>query len=144
MASLQQNTFTQALSSLLTIRNTEAFEALMLLYEHLESLNNNYKADKITGTELLNLSGTKGINQEKRHTKLNLLLKQSSIRIKVLDPEKSLQNYKEKKKEGGLTYKIFDLLKINKITYSKKNPNLIVKTRRCRIYANLYGLFSQY
>lgn len=127
MATLQEETFQQALGSLLAIRNTEAFETIMLLYEHLESLNSNYKADKITGTELLRLSGTKGINQEKRHTKLNLLVKQSAIKIKVLDPEQSLKNFKNKGQEGGLTYKIFDLLKISKVTYSKRNPDLIVK-----------------
>ena len=126
MASIKEQTYQQALGSLLSMRSTEAFEIMMLLYEHMEQ-NSSFKIDAITGTELLNLSGAKSINQEKRHSKLKLLLEQSAIKIQVLDPEKSLQNYQNKKDEKGLVYKIYDLLRIKKVVYSEQNPNLIVR-----------------
>ena len=126
IASIEEQTFQQALGSLLAIRNTEAFETMMLLYEYMEK-KKTFKLDKITGTELLKLSGIKSINQEKRHRKLELLLRQSSIKLKVLDPEASLQNYRNKKNDAGLTYKIFDLLRIKKITYSSANKERITK-----------------
>jgi hypothetical protein len=126
MATIEEQTFQQALGSLLSIRNTEAFEVMMLLYEYMEK-QKTFKIDKLTGTELLKLSGARSINQTKRHHKLDLLLKQSSIKLKVLDPEQSLKNYRNKKNDDGLTYKIFELLRIKKVTYSEKNPELITK-----------------
>jgi hypothetical protein len=126
IASIEEQTFQQALGSLLAIRNTEAFEVMMLLYEYMEK-KKTFKLEKITGTELLKLSGIKSINQEKRHRKLELLLKQSSIKLKVLDPEASIKNYQNKKGEAGLTYKIFDLLRIKKVTYSNKNKERIIR-----------------
>lgn len=126
IASIEEQTFQQALGSLLAIRNTEAFETMMLLYEYMEK-KKTFKIDKITGTELLKLSGIKSINQEKRHRKLELLLRQSSIKLKVLDPEASIKNYQNKKSEAGLTYKIFDLLRIKKVTYSGKNKERIIR-----------------
>ena len=125
LATIENETFQQALGSLLSIRNTEAFETMMLLFEYMEK-NKTYKINKLTGTELLKLSKAKTINQEKRHQKLDLLVKQSSIRLQVLDPKKSLENYKNRKADKGLVYKIFYLLKIQEITYSEKNPSLIV------------------
>ena len=125
LASIESNTFKQALDSLLSIRNTEAFEVMMLLFEYMEK-NNTYKIDKLTGTELLKLSKAKSIKQEKRHQKLRLLLDQSSIKLHVLDPKKSLENYKNKKNDRGLVYKIFHLLRIREVTYSEKNPSVII------------------
>jgi hypothetical protein len=126
MVSLEEQTFQQALGSLLSIRNTEAFEVMMLLYEYMEK-QKTFKIDKLTGTELLKLSGARSINQEKRHRKLTLLLKQSYIKLTVLDPEQSLKNYRNKKNDHGLVYKIFDLLRIKKVVYSETNPETIVQ-----------------
>ena len=125
LASIESDTFRQALDSLLNIRNTEAFEVMMLLFEYMEK-NNTYTIDKLTGTELLKLSKAKSIKQEKRHQKLRLLLDQSSVKLHVLDPKKSLENYKNKKNDCGLVYKIFQLLKIKEVTYSEKNPSMIL------------------
>ena len=126
MATIREQTYQQALGSLLSVRNTEAFEVMMLLYEHMER-KKSFKIDSITGTELLRLSGAKSINQEKRNNKLKLLLDQSAIKIQVLDPERSLKNYQNKKDEKGLVYKIYDLLRIKKVVYSEQNPDLIVR-----------------
>lgn len=125
LASIESNTFRQALDSLLNIRNTEAFEVMMLLFEYMER-HNTFKIDRLTGTELLKLSKAKSIKQEKRHQKLRLLLDQSSIKLHVLDPKRSLENYKNKKNSRGLVYKIFHLLRIKEVTYSEKNPSLIL------------------
>ena len=125
LATIERQTFHQALTSLLNIRNTEAFEVMMLLFEYMEK-NNAYKIDKITGTELLKLSKAKTINQEKRHQKLSILVDQSSIKFQVLDPKKSLENYKKRKGDEGLVYKFFYLLKIKEVTYSESNPDRIV------------------
>ena len=126
LTEIRNNTFQEALGSLLSIRNTEAFETMMLLFEYMEK-KKSYKIEKLTGTELLKFGKAKSINQEKRHRKLNLLVKQSAIKIQVLDPEESVKNYQNKKSNKGLVYKFYDLLKIDKITYSKTNSDLIVK-----------------
>ena len=125
MITIEEKTYQEALGSLLAIRNTEAFETMMLLYEYMEK-NKTFKIDRLTGTELLRFSGTQFINQERRHHRLKLLLKQASIKIQVLDPERSIQNYRNKKTEGGLVYKIFDLLRIKRVEYSEANPDMIV------------------
>ena len=134
MAMIEERTFQEALGSLLSIKNTEVFETMMLLYEYMET-NKTFKIDKLTGTELLKMSGTKGINQQKRHQILHNLLKQSAIKLYVLDPIKSLKNYKNKK-EGGLNYKIFELLKISNVEYSEQNPELIVKLENVEFLPN--------
>jgi hypothetical protein len=126
MITIEEKTYQEALGSLLAIRNTEAFETMMLLYEYMEK-QKTFKIDKLTGTELLKLSGIKSINQEKRHRKLALLLKQSCIKLTVLDPKQSLKNYRNKQNDHGLVYKIFDLLRIKKIIYSETNPETIVQ-----------------
>lgn len=127
MITLEEQTFQQALGSLLLIKNTEAFEIMMLLFEYMEK-NKTFKIDKLTGTELLNLSGAKSINQQKRSQKLELLLKQSYIKLKILDPEASIKNYQNRKKtEDGLVYKVFDLLRIKKIVHSNTNEELITR-----------------
>lgn len=125
MVTIEEKTFQEALGSLLGIRNTEAFETMMLLYEYMEK-QKTFKIDRLTGTELLKLSGMQFINQERRHHRLKLLLSQASIKIKVLDPDRSIKNYRNKKTEGGLVYKIFDLLRIKRVEYSEANPEMIV------------------
>lgn len=126
MVSVREKTFQNALGSLLSIRSTEAFDTMMLLFEYMEK-NKTYRLEKLTGTELLNFGKVKSINQERRHNKLNYIVKQSNVKIHILDPEKSLENYKNKKSQDGLVYKIFDLIRIKEITYSKTQPDLIVK-----------------
>ena len=121
MITIEEKTYQEALGSLLAIRNTEAFETMMLLYEYMEK-NKTFKIDRLTGTELLRFSGTQFINQERRHHRLKLLLKQASIKIQVLDPERSIQNYRNKKTEGGLVYKILTYSESKELSIPKQTP----------------------
>ncbi|WP_236870160.1 hypothetical protein [Candidatus Bandiella numerosa] len=135
LATIETNTFQEALTCLLSIRNTETFEVMMLLFEYMENHTTN-KVEKLTGTELLRLSKVKKITQEMRHQKLNLLLNQASVRIKALNPQKSLENYKNKKTDKGLVYELFDLIRIRRVVYSKLNPEIIVRLEGIELLPN--------
>lgn len=122
--SITQNTYSEVLNNLLSLRSPETFEAMMLLYEYMEN-KKNFTLDKLTGTELLKLGGYKGIRQIHRHRILQKIDQNSGINIKVLNPEESVKNYNNKKTDKGLVYDKFELIKVKKVVYSKRNPKLI-------------------
>lgn len=126
LVSLEEKTFKVALNKLLQLQNIESFEAIVLLYEYME-IKKNFKIDKLTGTELLKFSGYKNKpTQSQRHRILNTILNHSTTIIDVLDPEATEKNRKNKNTEAGKVYRRFYFLKVNKIHYSNKNPDLIV------------------
>lgn len=124
MLSVSQNTYREALNNLLSLRSPETFEAMMLLYEYMET-NKSFKIEKLTGTELLKLGGYKGIRQIHRHRILQRIDQNSGIKIKVLNPEESIKNYNNKKTDKGLVYDKFELIKVKKVIHSKQNAKLI-------------------
>ena len=124
--SLECVTFKEVLDTILSLQDTESFWAIALLYEYME-IKNCFNIKKLTGTELLKLSGYKyNPNQKQRNRILSCILRHSNTKINILDPERTLKNYKNKKTEEGKSYKIFEFLKIKRVNYSKKNPDLIV------------------
>jgi hypothetical protein len=122
--SIQHETYQEALNNLLSLRSHETFETMMLLFEHMEK-KKTFKLDKLTGTELLRLGGYKGTRQAHRNRILRRIESHAGTIIKVLDPEKSIKNYKSEKKDRGLVYKTVSLVKIREIVHSKQNPKLI-------------------
>ena len=122
--SIEQITYQQALQNLLNLKSTETLESIMLLYEYMEK-QKTFKLDKLTGTELLKLGKYKGIRQIHRNNILRRIESNLNLKIKVLDPEESIKNYKNKNTNKGLVYKYYELIKVDKVVYSKKNPKLI-------------------
>lgn len=123
---IERATYEEAVKSLVFLQNPDVLEAMMLLYQYMH-IKNTFKIDFITGTELLNLGGYKGIRQKDRHRILSLILENQKTRMSILDPEKSIKNYTNKSSESGLAYKFYDFIRIKGVEHSKKNPNLIVK-----------------
>jgi len=126
--SLEHATYQEALKSLLSLKNHKTFETMMLLFEYMEK-NKTFKLDKITGTELLKLGGYTGTKQVHRDQILRRIDSHANLVIKVLDPQASIQNYKNKKANKGLEYKNVTLFKVSKVVYSLKNRNLITELR---------------
>ena len=121
---IQQETYQEALNNLLSLKNHETFETMMLLFEYMEE-KNTFKLERLTGTELLRLGGYKGIRQVHRSRILKRIENHIGTTIKVLDPENSINNYKATKKDRGLVYKVAYLIKIGKIIHSRRNPSLV-------------------
>ena len=126
--SIEQKTYQEALKNLLSLRNPETFEAVMLLFEYMNK-NNSFEIKRLTGIELLKLAGSQEIRQKHRDKILRRIKSISNTTITVLNPEKSLKNYKNKKSEKGLVYKHFTLIKVSETVYSKRNEKLIVELR---------------
>jgi len=124
--SLASETFREVLDTILSLQDTESFWAITLLYEYME-MKGKFKIDKLTGTELLKMSGYKQIpNQKQRDKILSRLLQHANTTVSVLDPERTSKNYKNKQTEEGMSYRNFVFLKIQRTNYSKKNPKLVV------------------
>lgn len=122
---IERATYQEALKNLVNLQDPEVLEAMMLLYEYMYK-KKTFKLDKITGTELLKLSGHKEIRQKHRHAILSKILKNRKVSIEILDPEKSIKNYKNKKTNEGLEYNFYDLLRIKTVVYSKADDETIV------------------
>lgn len=123
---LEQATYEEAIKNLVSLKNTEILETMMLLYEYMGQ-KKTFKLDKITGTELLKLAGYTQIRQKHRSSILEKILLNSHSKLSILKPEKSIKNLKNKSTEKGLVYQHYDLIKIKETVRSKKNPNLIVE-----------------
>lgn len=123
---IEQATYTEALKSLINLKNTDVLESMMLLYEYMEK-KNTFKLNKITGTELLKLGGYTNIRQKHRSSILEKIWSNRHSKISILKPEKSIKNFKNKKTEKGLVYQEYELIKIKETVRSKKNPQLIVE-----------------
>lgn len=121
---VQQETYHEALNNLLSVRSHETFETMMILFEYMEK-KKTFKIQKLTGTELLKLGGYNGTRQIHRSRILKRIESHAGTMIKVLDPEKSIKNYKFDKKDKGLVYKIVHLVKIAEVVHSKSNPKLV-------------------
>lgn len=121
---IERATYQEAIKSLIALQNPEVLEAMMLLYAYMYE-KKTFKLDKITGTELLNFGGFRDIRQKHRHNILSKILQNEHIRIKILDPEKSIKNYKKKSNDDGLVYTSYDLLRIKSIVYSKRHKEQI-------------------
>lgn len=126
MLSIKEKTYKEALNNILSLRNPETFEAMMLLFTYMES-KKSFKIERLTGLELLKLGGYIGTKQHHRDAILRRIEKNTGSVIKALDPAESTKNYKNKKSQKGLVYENYYLVKVKKIVYSKQNPNLIVE-----------------
>jgi len=124
--SLESETFRKVLDKILSLQDPESFLVITLLYEYME-MKKSFKIDKITGTELLKMSGYKSKpNQKQRDKILSCILQHSNTTISVLNPEKTSKNYKNKETEEGRSYRHFTFLRVKESNYSKTNPDLIV------------------
>lgn len=121
---IEQETYKEALKNILSLRNHETFETMMLLFEYMEK-KNTFRIDKLTGTELLKLGGYEGTRQIHRNRVLRRIENHAATTIKVLDPEKSIKNYLTKKGDKGLVYKMVHLVKIKEVVHSIRNPLLV-------------------
>ncbi len=121
---IQQETYKEALTNILSLRSHETFETMMLLFEYMEK-KKAFKIERLTGTELLRLGGYKGTKQVHRDRILRRIESHAGATIKVLDPEKSIKNYKSGHKDRGLVYKLVHLIKIKEVVHSRKNPKFI-------------------
>lgn len=121
---IEQETYKEALKNILSLRNHETFETMMLLFEYMEK-KNTFRLDKLTGTELLKLGGYEGTRQVHRNRILRRIENHAATTIKVLDPEKSIKNYLAKRGDKGLVYKIVHLVKIKEVIHSIRNPSLV-------------------
>ena len=128
MLSIKQKTYKEALNNLLSLRSPETFEAIMLLFSYMEK-KKSYEIDKLTGIELLKLGGSEDIRQKHRDTILRRIESIAGTTIKVLDPQASFKNYKNKKSETGLAYKYITLIKILEAEHSRRNPKLLIELK---------------
>jgi hypothetical protein len=121
---IQQETYHEALNNILSLRDHETFETMMLLFEYMEK-KKSFRIERLSGTELLKLGGYSGTRQVHRSRILKRIENHAGAFIKVLDPEKSIMNYKSNHKDKGLVYKIVHLIKIEEVVHSIRNPSLV-------------------